>query len=47
MYQTPDNISHVVVEGRPKLKNRRLTCGAIDNGVPVVSATAMIEFYGV
>ena len=47
VYQTADNISYVVIEGRPGQQNRRLTCGAIDNGVPVVSATAMIEFYGV
>ena len=47
VYQTADNISYVVVEGRPGQQNRRLACGAIDNGVPVASAIAMIEFYGV
>ena len=47
VYQTADNISYVVVEGRPGQQNRRLACGAIDNGVPVISAIALIEFYGV
>ena len=48
VYQTADNISYTVVEGRHgQKKNRRLTCGATDdNGVPVISAIAMIEFYG-
>ena len=46
VYQTADNISYVVIEGRPgQKKNRRLACGA--TGLPVISATAMIEFYGV
>ena len=47
VYQTDDNISYVVVEGRLGQQNRRLACGATgDNVVPVFSATAMIEFYG-
>ena len=47
VYQTANNISYLFVEGRPGQKNRRLACGAADdNGVPVVSAIAMIEFYG-
>ena len=45
VYQTADNISYVVVEGRSGQKNRRLACGAADdNGVPVVSAIDLLQW---
>ena len=49
VHLTADNISFVFIEGRQENivpGGRKFLCNAINSGNPVVSDTAVVEFYG-